>query len=82
MVTIDQDEKSAKPILEKIQGITSVELKQKANGNFQYSLKAKPEITPNISNAMYDAGFKLYELTLEKRNLETLFTEVCSNNMQ
>ena len=80
LITIDKDEHAVKPILDKINGVHSVQLKNKSNGSFQYSLEAKQELAPEISYAIQKAGFKLYELTPEKRNLESIFSEACSNN--
>ncbi len=80
LITIDQDEKTALSVLEKIQGINAVKLKCKIDGKFLYSLDADLELGARVSEAVHKAGFKLYELTPEKRDLETLFTEVCSKD--
>ena len=82
LITIDQDEQIGRPILEKIQGVNSVKLKNKANGSYQYSLEADLELNPIISEAVTQAGFKLYELAPERRDLETLFTNACTDNLQ
>lgn len=81
LITIDQDEQKARPILEKIQGVNSVQLKSRANGSYQYSLDADLELNPIISEAVHQAGFKLYELAHERRDLETLFTNACTDNL-
>ena len=78
LVTVDKDEQTVIPILDKINGVQSARLKNNLNGNFQYILDAEQELTPDISYAIQNAGLKLYELTLEKRNLESIFAEICS----
>ena len=80
LLTIDQDIDKAKLVLEKINGVNSVRLKNKLNGSFQYSLETNPDVAPDISYAVQKAGFKLYELAPERRDLESLFTKVCSRN--
>ena len=79
LITVDKDEQAVKPILDKINGVKSVRLKNKTNGSFQYLLEAKQDLAPDISYAIQKAGIKLYELTPERRNLESIFTEACSN---
>ena len=79
LITVDKDEKIVKPVLNKINGVHSVRLKNKSNENYQYLLEAKQELAPDISYAIQKAGFKLYELTPQTRNLESIFTDACSN---
>ena len=79
LITIDQDEPRARPILENIQGVSSVQLKSNADGNYQYSLDTDKSSIPTISDAVHKAGFKLYALAPERRDLETVFTNVCSS---
>ena len=78
LVTVDKDKQTAIPVLENISGVNSVSFKNKSNDYFQYSLDAKPDLAPEISSTIQNAGFKLYELTSEKRNLESLFTNASS----
>lgn len=72
------DNKKAKNYLSKIEGVAGVKTCDSNNGQYCFALDAKPEIAPQVVDAIHEAGDKLYSLQPEVRNLETVFAEVNS----
>ncbi len=82
-LTIDKGPDEAKPELNSIPGVQSVELLSKNFAEYNYALDLAPETSqdvreyiPSISKAVIDQGFSLYAIYLEVRDLETVFNEV------
>jgi ABC-2 type transport system ATP-binding protein len=76
LVTLDRDEREARPVLEHVSGVAGVELCGAADGRFRYALDAPEDAAPTVSEAVHAAGFALYALTPERRDLESVFAEV------
>jgi ABC-2 type transport system ATP-binding protein len=76
LVTLDQPEAAAAPVLSKVAGVHSVQLLSSDAGRFHYALQADERAAPAVSRALYEAGFPLYRLTREQRTLDSLFAEV------
>jgi len=76
LVTLDRDEASALPLLQALEGVSSVELVEQTAGRHRYALRADEARAPAISAAVHRAGFALYGLSREQRTLETVFAEV------
>jgi ABC-2 type transport system ATP-binding protein len=73
LVSVDGDATAA---LAKIDGVTVVEERGRANGRWIYALAANDESAPAVAAALQAAGRKLYVLQPEHRDLETVFAEI------
>lgn len=76
LVTLDQAEAMARPVLEDIEGVSAVSLEQAVDGHYRYALAAAEGTAPKVSAAVLQAGFSLHGLCPERRNLETVYAEV------
>ena len=76
LVTLDRDEGDARLVLERIDGVASVSLEQAVDGHYRYALEAGDDAAPVVGAAIQKAGFPLYALCPERRDLETVFAEV------
>jgi gliding motility-associated transport system ATP-binding protein len=76
LVTIDRDERAARPVFEAVDGVRTVRIDGAANGHFRYALEASDGVAPAISAAVHRAGFALHALSPERRDLEAVFAEV------
>ncbi|MFZ0256607.1 MAG: ABC transporter ATP-binding protein [Gammaproteobacteria bacterium] len=76
LVTLDQGEAIARPVLEGIEGVTAVSLEQAVDGRYRYALQAVEGTAPKVSAAVQQAGLSLYGLWPERRDLETVYAEV------
>ncbi|MGH8257841.1 MAG: ABC transporter ATP-binding protein, partial [Steroidobacteraceae bacterium] len=77
LVTLDQQESAARPVLQQAPGVSAVKLIDAgAGGRYQYALQAEEAATPAVSRAIHQAGFALYGLMREQRTLEAVFAEV------
>lgn len=72
------DNPQADRYLEKITGINAVKRVAAEGNQYHFLLKAPADITPQLAEAVINAGDKLYGLHAEVRNLETLFAEINS----
>ena len=66
----------AQTVLQSLAGITAVEALGGEGECRRYRLHAAPDTAPNVANALAQAGIALYELTTERRDLETVFAQV------
>jgi ABC-2 type transport system ATP-binding protein len=66
----------ARDVLAGIAGVTGVEERTTAAGRRQYALDADAETAPAVAAALHTAGFRLFALQPERRDLETVFAEV------
>jgi ABC-2 type transport system ATP-binding protein len=76
LVTLDQQESAARPVLQQVPGVSAVKLLDAGSGRYQYALQANEAATPAVSRAIHEAGFSLYGLMREQRTLEAVFAEV------
>jgi ABC-2 type transport system ATP-binding protein len=76
LVTLDQGEPAAQPVLQAVPGVSSVKLLGAAAGRYQYALQADEAATPAVSRAIFQSGLALYGLMREQRTLEAVFAEV------
>jgi ABC-2 type transport system ATP-binding protein len=76
LVTLDQQESAARPVLQRVDGVSAVKLLDSVSGRYQYALQADEAATPLVSRAIHQAGFALYGLMREQRTLEAVFAEV------
>jgi ABC-2 type transport system ATP-binding protein len=76
LVTLDRDAAAARPVLDKVSGVAGIELRGAADGRYRYALDAPEGAAPAVSEAVHAAGFALYALTPERRDLESVFAEV------
>ncbi|PID49363.1 MAG: multidrug ABC transporter ATP-binding protein [Proteobacteria bacterium] len=78
LVSLNNDK--ATKYLGKLAGVSDVKRTKQANGLYTYSLKAAPELAPQVAAAVQQAGDELYGLQAESRNLENVFAEVNSQH--
>jgi ABC-2 type transport system ATP-binding protein len=76
LVTIDRDEATALPVLQKIPGVGAVHLDSAHEARWRYALEAQGDLAPAVGAAVVQAGFALHALTPERRDLETVFAEL------
>jgi gliding motility-associated transport system ATP-binding protein len=73
LVSVDKD---ARATLRGVAGVAAVEERADGNGRRNYRLDAPPDAAPAVADAVTRAGFKLYTLQPQRRDLETVFAEV------
>lgn len=73
-VTVDNPE--AAGYLGRLESISSVRAEAAGDGRSGYLLEAGAEAAPEIASAVVAAGDRLFGLTPDSRNLETVFAEV------
>jgi ABC-2 type transport system ATP-binding protein len=76
LVTLDRDESAVRPVLEALDGVSSLSLLGASGGRFSYALEAPESAAPQVSAAVYRAGFSLYALSHEQPTLEAVFARV------
>ena len=64
-----------RPCLEPLDGIENIESNSKGSWVISVNCSAE-EITPLIARALIDSGYPIVELSLESRDLETVFREI------
>lgn len=74
-ITVDQDESAVRLLLKDLIGMRSIRLNGVKDKQYQYLLDTCVDAAPLISQKIHQAGFQLYELTVEKQSLESLFKE-------
>lgn len=73
LVSVDRE---AGDTLRRIDGVTAVQEAEAADGRRNYRLDAPFAAAPAVAEALTGAGFKLYTLQPQRRDLETVFAEV------
>lgn len=73
LVSVDRD---ARELLAGIEAVKSVQERGAAQGRLRYALEAEPDAAPAVAAALHAAGYGLFELQPERRDLETVFAEV------
>jgi ABC-2 type transport system ATP-binding protein len=73
LVAVDGD---AGGTLSSVTGVTEVTELPSVSGRRHYRLQAAPEVAPGVASAIAEAGLALHELHSERRDLETVFTQV------
>jgi len=73
LVSVDGD---ARAVLAEVAGVAAVEEQAATSGRRQYALEADAEAAPAVATALHAAGFRLFALQPERRDLETVFAEV------
>lgn len=73
LVAVEGD---ARATLAQVEGVTEVNELQMENGLRRYRLAAEPNAAPRVAQALAGAHLPLYELTGERRDLETVFAHV------
>ena len=83
LLSVDQPIEPVQQLLNDVSGLQNVELMEQRGKVFQYSLEMKNEeklslemIAPRVANQIVGAGFALYEIRQEVRDLETVFREI------
>lgn len=80
LVTLDRDPAVALPVLQAVPGVSAVQLDTRLEGGlggrWRYALQDAADAAPAVSTAVQRAGFALYALTPEQRDLEAVFAEV------
>lgn len=78
LLTVNANERAARPVLATVQGVSHLHLVDSVDGLYRYALTAGAVVAPAIVNAVCKAGFSVYELVRQQRTLETVFAEVNS----
>lgn len=73
-VTLDSAE--AASCLQSIDGVADVKIVEEGQERASYLLRCDSTLAPKVASAISHAGHRLYELSPEIRNLETVFAEV------
>lgn len=83
LLSVDQPIEPVQRLLNDVSGLQNVELMEQRGKVFQYSLEMKNEeklslemIAPRVASQIVGAGFALYEIRQEVRDLETVFREI------
>ena len=84
LITLDRDFAAVGPVLSAVDGVRAVTVIEAtpdaaasaAAGRHRYAVQASDAVAPAVAAAALRAGFALYELTRERRTLETVFAEV------
>jgi ABC-2 type transport system ATP-binding protein len=80
LVTLDRSPGEAEPALRELAGIAGVEHLGSQEGEHRYALSLSDanvrEAAPPVARALVTKGFGVYSLTPERRDLETIFREV------
>ena len=76
MVTVDGDEGAVRAALAAVPGVSDVEFAGAVGHCRRFGLQASEATAPAVSAAVHRAGFGLHALAFERRDLETLFTEI------
>ena len=73
LVAVDGDAQTA---LNAVDGVTGVSELEPLSGRRRYRVEAQPESAPQVAKAVMNAGLALHEITSERHDLETVFTQV------
>jgi len=76
LVTVEGDENAVRAALAVVPGVAGVEPAGAVGNCHRYALRTAEEAAPAVSAAVHRAGFGLHALAFERRDLETLFTEI------
>jgi ABC-2 type transport system ATP-binding protein len=85
LVEIDAEPEQAKRIFDAIGDIASFEVLPCENGRFRYALATDGNghlinTSPIVAKAVVDHGLRLFLLSQESRDLETIFSEISAQN--
>jgi ABC-2 type transport system ATP-binding protein len=75
LLELDAGPEQASPVLDRLDAVAALQAEQ-AGERWRYALQADEQAAPRIAAAVQQAGFALYALYPERRDLETLFAEV------
>jgi ABC-2 type transport system ATP-binding protein len=80
-VSVNADSERVTKLFKSVNGVKSVQSLYKKGPGYRYALdlgdqNELAEAAPSIANKIMTAGFKLYALQHESRDLETIFGEI------
>ncbi len=78
VITIDKDESIANSFFLSLPEVHASQLKSDQAGRYQYALDTEEDTSSKISEAVHQAGYKLYEIKKEIQTMESVFSEVNS----
>ena len=73
LVAVDGDAQTALNAVEEVIDVSELE---PHSGHRRYRVEAQPESAPRVAKAVMNAGLALHEITSERHDLETVFTQV------
>ncbi|MDN3518514.1 ABC transporter ATP-binding protein [Aquisalimonas lutea] len=79
LVTLDANPRDALPVLRNLDGVANVEAIQPDALGHRYVVEASDDaggLAPALARCVHEAGFALYALEPETRDLETLFADI------
>lgn len=74
-VIVDQNEQTIQELCKDLIGVKDIQLKSISEDQYQYVLNVDVSLAPKVSQKILEAGYQLFEITPERRNLETLFKD-------
>ncbi|MBW1794887.1 MAG: ATP-binding cassette domain-containing protein [Deltaproteobacteria bacterium] len=85
LVAVDTAPDQAKPIFDGIEAVADLEVLPKENGRFRYALAVDGDghainAAPDVAKAVVDHGARLFSLSQESRDLETIFGEMSAQD--
>lgn len=78
IITIDKDESTANSLFLSLPEVHAFQIRSQQAGRYQYILDADANTSNIISEAVHQAGYKLYEIKNETQTMESVFSEVNS----
>ncbi len=78
IVELDVEPGRARPVLEALDSVSSV-TEEGFNERWRYIVTAPDSVAPHLARAIGQAGFGLYALYPERRDLETIFAEASAS---
>lgn len=81
LVGLDAAPDEARAILEPLERVESLDLHGRKNGEYRYALTLSaegllPDAATQVARAVIDGGCRLYTITPERRDLESIFGEI------
>ncbi len=74
-ITVDQNEQTMQALCNNLIDVRTIQLNTKSDDQYQYVLDVDAALAPKICKTILEAGFQLFEITPERKSLETLFKE-------
>ena len=74
-VTVNQNEKVVKELFSDVEEVKSIQLMSAGNNQFQYLFDVHTTLSACVSQKIFEAGYRLIEITPERNDLETLFKD-------
>jgi ABC-2 type transport system ATP-binding protein len=74
-VTVNQNEKVVKELFSDVEEVNSIQLMSADSNQYQYLFDIRTTLSACVSQKIFEAGYRLIEITPERNDLETLFKD-------